>query len=159
MIIIVLAVNGYKKGCVKVLLPIVSGALSLFLVFMLKDWLFAFLFRWAIFQGEHVLTRIVVIILICLAATLVLKWFFGVLKILTKLPLLHGTDKMLGLLLGTAEGFLLVWLILYLIEIQQGICFGIDCNDMIAQNSFLLFLSENNLIAYLMTTLFGTWLF
>lgn len=157
IIIIAFAVYGYTKGFVKALVPILSGVLALILIFLLKDWLLAFLLRWAIFQGEHIFSRIVVILLIYIATTLAFKWLFGVLKILTRLPLVHGMNKLLGLLLGVVEGFLCVWLILYMIQMREGILFGIDFRNMITHNSFLSFLSEHNLITHLMTTLFGGW--
>lgn len=158
IIIIIFAVYGWKKGFVKMLVPILSGILTFILLMFLKDWLFAFLFRWAIFQGEHILARVVVILLIYFAGVLVFKWVFGVLKILTKLPLVHGLNKLLGLVLGGVEGFLLIWLLLYIIETGRGSLFGIDFGTMIAKASFLSYLYEHNLISHLMTTVFGGWL-
>ncbi len=140
------------------LVPIVSGLLALALMFLLKDWLFAFLFRWAIFKGEHILPRVVVILLLYLFGTLLFKWGIGVLKLLTKLPIVHGMNKFLGLILGLSEGFLFVWLLLYIIQIKEGRLFGIEFYPMIMSSSFLQFLSEHNLITHLMTTLFGAWL-
>lgn len=155
IIIILFAVYGCKKGFVKMLVPILSGILALILLMLLKDWLFAFLFQWAIFQGEHILARVVVILLIYFAGALAFKWIFGVLNILTKFPLVHGLNKLLGLLLGVVEGFLIIWLLLYLIEEGQGSLFGFDCGYAITQNSFLNYLYEHNLISHLMGALFS----
>lgn len=158
IIIIILSVYGYKSGFVKMLVPIVSGLIALAFMFLLKDWLFAFLFHWTIFQGEHILARVVVILLIYLLCVLGFKWVIGVLKFLTKLPIVHGLNKILGLVLGLIEGFLLVWLLLYIIQIKEGSLLGIDFRVMIMESSFLKFLFSHNLIAHLMTTLFGVWL-
>lgn len=152
------AVYGYRAGFVKVIVPVISGLLSLFLLFLLKDWLLGFLFRWAAFSGEHVLARIVVILLICLLGSLAFKWLFGILRLLTKLPLVHGANKLLGFLFGAIEGVLMIWLLFYLVWINEGIMFGKDFGVMICQNSFLKYLYQNNLIAHLMTTLFGSWI-
>ncbi|MBP3460664.1 MAG: CvpA family protein [Lachnospiraceae bacterium] len=158
IIIIILSVYGHKAGFVKMLVPIVSGLFALFFIFLLKDWLFAFLFRWTIFQGEHILARVVVILLIYLLCVFGFKWVIGVLKLLTKLPVVHGLNKLFGLLLGLIEGFLLVWLLLYIIQIKEGSLFGVDFRTMIMGSPFLGFLSDHNLIAHLMNTLFGGWL-
>ena len=157
-VILILSIYGYRKGFVKMLVPMVSAFLSLVVLFMLKDWLFAILFQWAIFQGEHVLTRIVLILLIFGIVTWAFKWLLKVLHILTKLPIIHGLNKLLGLVIGLFEGFLLVWLLLYIIRIRQGILFGFVIEALIDQNEFLQFLYLNNLVEYLMNTLFGGWI-
>jgi len=157
-VILILSIYGYRKGFVKMLVPMVSAFLSLVVLFMLKDWMFAILFQWAIFQGEHVLTRIVLILLIFGIVTWAFKWLLKVLHILTKLPIIHGLNKLLGLVIGLLEGFLLVWLLLYIIQIRQGILFGFDIEALIDQNEFLQFLYLNNLVEYLMNTLFGGWI-
>lgn len=118
------AFRGHRIGFIKTIVPIISGLLSLFLLFLLKDWLLGFLFRWAVFQGEHILARVVVILLIYLLGLFVFKWIFGILKFLTKLPLLHGADKLLGFFFGAIEGVLVIWLLFYLIWVNGGILFG-----------------------------------
>ena len=157
-IILILSIYGYLKGFVKMLVPMVSAFLSLIVLFMLKDWLFAILFQWAIFQGEYVLTRIVLILLIFGIVTWAFKWLLKVLHVLTKLPIIHGLNKLLGLGIGLIEGFLLVWLLLYIIQIRQGVLFGFDIEALVDQNEFLQFLYLNNLVEYLMNTLFGGWI-
>ena len=153
IIIFILSVYGHKAGFVKMLAPIVSGLFALAFMFLLKDWLFVFIFRWTIFRGEHVLARVVVILLIYLICVLGFKWGIGVLKLLTKLPIVHGLNKLLGLILGFMEGFLLVWLLLYIIQIKEGSFLGIDFQTMIMENSFLRFLYAHNLITHLMLSL------
>lgn len=157
-IILILSIYGYRKGFVKMLVPMVSAFLSLIVLFMLKDWLFAILFQWAIFQGEYVLTRIVLILLIFGIVTWAFKWLLKVLHVLTKLPIIHGLNKLLGLGIGLIEGFLVVWLLLYIIQIRQGVLFGFDIEALVDQNEFLQFLYLNNLVEYLMNTLFGGWI-
>lgn len=158
IIILGLGAYGHRRGFVKMAVPIVSGVISLIVFFLLKDWVLGFLFRWTIFQGENILARIVVIFLIYLLGTLALKWLMGMLQLLTKLPVVHGANKLLGLLLGIAEGFLAVWLILYLIRVNEGNFFGTDMIASIEGNTFLNFLYVHNLIEHLMTTLFGGWI-
>lgn len=157
-VIFVMAIYGYRKGFVNMLVPLVSAFLSLILLFMLKDWLFGILFQWAIFQGEHVLTRVVLILLIFVLGTLAFKWLIKILHILTKLPLVRGLNKLLGLMVGIVEGFLLVWLFLYIVQIRQGFLFGFDMEALIEQSGFMQFLYLNNLVEHLMNTLFGGWI-
>ena len=158
IIILGLGAYGHRVGFVKMLVPIVSGMISLIVFFLMKDWVLGFLFRWTIFQGEHILARIVVILLIYLLGTLAFKWLIGMLQLLTKLPLVHGINKLSGLLLGIIEGFLAVWLILYLIQVNEGSFLGMDAAASIQGSTFLNFLYLHNLIGHLMTTLFGGWI-
>lgn len=155
ILIITLSVYGCRKGFVDALVPFVSGLLSLLLIFFLKDWLLAYLFQWAIFQGEHILSRIVVILLLFALGTLAFRWVIKVLRLLTRLPLVKGVNKLLGLVLGCIEGFLLVWLFLYIIQVRQGMLFGLDISVQIEKSGFLKFLYENNLVSHLLNTLFG----
>jgi hypothetical protein len=159
LFIILAAGYGYKSGFVRMLIPLVSGILSLVVLFLLKDWLFSFLFKWAIFQGEHILARVVVVLLLYILGILGFKWLIGILKLLTKLPIVHGANKLLGLLTGLTEGFLAVWLFLFIIQLKQGNLFGIDFNKMIEGNAFLQFLSVHNLVTHLISTLFSSWIF
>lgn len=156
--LIILSVYGYKKGMVKVLIPIISGLVWLVFLYLLKDWLFSFLFRWTFFQGEHVLARVVVILLFYFVGVFALKWALGMLNLVTKLPLIHGANKLAGAVVGLAEGFLAVWLFLYIIEMGNGSLFGVDFMPVISGTPFLNFLFQHNLIGHLMTTLFGTWI-
>lgn len=158
IIIAGLGIYGHRRGFVRMAVPILSGIVSLIIFFLLKDWVLGFLFRWTIFGGEHILARIVVILLIYLAGTLAFKWLLGMLQLLTRLPLVHGVNKFLGALLGVIKGLLAVWLILYLIRINGGRFFGMDTAVCIGENAFLQFLYVHNLIEYLMTTLFGGWI-
>lgn len=158
IIILGLGFYGGRTGFVKTVVPIISGIISLVVFFLLKDWVLGFLFRWAVFQGEHILARIVVILIICFQGTLAFKWIIGVLNLLTKLPLVHGLNKLLGFLLGIAEGFLTVWLILYLARVNEGTLFGLNLFASIESEPFLYFLYKHNLIEHLMTTLFGGWI-
>ena len=104
------------------------------------------------------LARVVVILLFYFVGVLALKWVLGMLKLVTKLPLVHGLNKLMGAVTGLAEGFLVVWLLLYIIQINNGRLFGIDFMSMILETPFLYFLFQNNLIGHLMTTLFGSWI-
>lgn len=157
-ILMILTVYGYRMGLVKMLVPVVSGLLGIGFLYLLKDWLFSFLFRWAFFQGEHVLARVMVILLFYFAGVFALKWLLGMLKLVTKLPLIHGMNKLMGAVVGLAEGFLLVWLLLYIVKLGEGKMFGIDFMPMILQTPFLHFLFLHNLIGHLMTALFGGWI-
>ena len=57
-ILIVMPILGLSLGMVRLLTPLVSGILSLLLMLLLKNWAFGFLFQWAVFQEEHILSRI-----------------------------------------------------------------------------------------------------
>lgn len=157
-LIFIMALYGYRKGCVKMLVPVASGLLALLVIVALREPLLSILFHWTFLQGEHVLARVVVILILYFLVALAFKWSIKILNLLTKLPIVHGMNKLLGLFIGIAEGVLLLWLCLYIIQIRDGFLFGRNLLDSIADNSWLLFMYENNLVAHLMDTLFGGWI-
>ena len=152
-----LALVGYTKGFTKIIIPIIVTAIPLIFLYILNNWLLSFLFNWALSGGAYILTRIVVIVFSLVLCKLGFKLAIRILRVFSHLPLVHGADKILGLLTGAIEGLLLVWIFLYLINISQGLLFGIEWSDMIEGNPVLIFLYQNNLIEYLVTTVFSGW--
>ena len=134
-ILIVMTILGFSLGMVRVLTPLVSGIMSLLLMLLLKNWAFGFLFQWAVFQGEHILSRIVVIL-----GSLLFRWVVKALCLLTKLPIIHGLNRILGAAAGFFEGTMLIWLIMFFIATFPAVSFSQLCYGQIAAVPFLSFL-------------------
>ena len=152
-----LAFVGYIKGFTKIILPLIAIAIPLIFLYILNNWLLGFLLSW-VFSGEaYIFARIIVVGLSLVLCKLVFRIVIQVLKLIPHLPLVRGVDKILGLLTGAIEGLLLIWIFLYLVNINRGMLFGIEWSGLIEGNPFMVFLYQNNLIEHLMTTVFSGW--
>lgn len=149
-ILIVMTILGFSLGMVRVLTPLVSGILSLLLMLLLKNWAFGFLFQWAVFQGEHILSRIVVILLTFVLGSLLFRWVVKALCLLTKLPIIHGLNRILGAVAGFFEGTMLIWLIMFFIAVFPTVPFFELCHGQLMTKPFLSFLYEHNFVEFLM---------
>lgn len=76
----------------------------------------------------------------------VVKILFGVLNIISLLPLIHGANKLAGLALGFAEGLCIVWVFFLLATTFGGAKLNETLFPQIQSNPFLLLLYENNLL-------------
>lgn len=72
-----------------------------------------------------------------------------VLGIVSKIPVLSGANKTLGLFAGALQGLLIVWVAFYFIAICSASEAGTVLVSYIYDNVFLTFLYENNLIVTL----------
>lgn len=75
-----------------------------------------------------------------------LKILFGVLNIISKLPVLHQINKLTGLLAGFVQGLLVVWLLCIGLTVLSGTHLGRICFEMINESKFLGLVYNNNLI-------------
>lgn len=70
----------------------------------------------------------------------------SVLNIVSRLPVIHGINKTLGLISGGFKGIILVWIAFYVIAICATSEIGGDLISYIKESPLLLYLYENNLI-------------
>ena len=66
--------------------------------------------------------------------------------VVTKLPILHGINKLLGGALGTVYGVVLIWIAFLLVTILCNGDLGRQFFALISENPFLLFLYNQNVI-------------
>lgn len=111
LIIVLAAVHGFKRGMTKELSSLIAWAVTLFvmsLVIMLYT---------SFHSGESKNTVFTIIILVVVVSLYsMIRFFLKPIKLIAKLPLFRFLDQMLGLAVGIAEGFLIVWLIYILNE-------------------------------------------
>ncbi len=68
------------------------------------------------------------------------------LQIIAKLPLLSSMNKLLGFLAGVVEATVLVWVIFSVVSYLRIPIQGEFLPEMVAENTFLNFLYEHNLL-------------
>ncbi len=111
LLIVILAIRGFKKGFVNMLGEIAASVLSIVFVIILNQWALDALLMtlWADYM--IVIVRVVLCIALYAAAFFVLRAVIMSLRLVTKLPIIRSVNKFLGLLAGTIYGLLLVGII------------------------------------------------
>ena len=108
LIVLVLAIvkvaDGYKKGMVKEIISFVSLIIMCVVVLLLGVGLHSYM------EKEIIGVVIAVLLLVILAiAHHVLKLIFFSAKLISKLPIVHSIDKLLGMVVGVLEVVLILW--------------------------------------------------
>ncbi len=139
LIMVLAIVHGFKRGMTKEISGLAAWAVTLFvmsLVIMLYS---------SFHANENRNTVFTIVILVIVASVYsVIRFFFKPLKVIAKLPVFRFLDQMLGILVGLAEGFLIVWLIYVLNE--SGILgqFGVMIREDTGRSEILSFLYRYN---------------
>lgn len=96
------------------------------------------------------ITRIVIYAIAFILLFIVLSIVFRVvnflLKIIEKIPLIHGINRLFGAVLGLAEGLLILWCICIFIMVFSGTAFGASCMEIISASPILSFIYNHNII-------------
>lgn len=104
LILLVFAFKGHCKGITGEIASLLSVALSVLGVAVIVRAVGSYL--------EHNTNGIVqaVVFFVALAfLSQILRLLFGSMKILTRMPVIHGLDSFIGMVVGLAEGVLIVW--------------------------------------------------
>lgn len=105
------------------------------------------------------LTSIVMYAIAFILLFIVLSVLFRVivflLKIISKIPVIRGINRLFGGLLGLAEGALILWCICIFIMIFSGTKFGASCMETITGSSVLSFIYNHNIPVIIFGHFFG----
>lgn len=85
-----------------------------------------------------------------LAAGIVVHMISQILGIVSKIPILKGVNRFLGIFAGGIYGLMLVWTVFYIIALGSTSEFGSAMISYIYESEFLKFLYENNLVLTLL---------
>ena len=97
------------------------------------------------YLADEILRWAAFLIALLLAGVLIRGILFS-LGIVSHLPILHGLNKTAGLVLGFAEGVVLVWIFFLVITVCASTQAGGQLLKMTAQSSILSWLYRNNLL-------------
>ena len=111
LIIIIASVHGFKKGITKELSSLISWVVTLFVMSLV-------IMLYTSFNNNETKNTIFTVIILAVVGIIysVVRFVLKPAKFIAKLPLFHFLDQLLGLLIGVAEGFLIVWLLYVLNE-------------------------------------------
>lgn len=92
----------------------------------------------------HIVVSGISFVIAFVAGMILIQILLGLIDIIMHLPVLHGVNTLLGAVAGAIEGFLLVWVFLYIVALCTSTAFGILMTGYIRQSMFLTYLYQNN---------------
>jgi len=143
-------VDGYKKGMVREIVSLVSvvvlGAILILIVNALHSYV----------RGElaSVVLMIVLLCILGVAHHLLGVVFFSA-KVISKLPVLHTADKLLGVVVGALETVCILWVVYFLTRVLDLGMIGQQLLQYTESSSILLWIYEHNYLAQWMEKLFS----
>lgn len=152
IVLLIFGVNiyyGIRYGFVRMIVPLLSNVVSIFLLVMTKQLWKDVMIKWVFAEMSLIIARIVVLILLYVIILGIIKLIVLALKMASKLPVLHFMDKVLGVVTGVIAGLLWVWLFLAIVYVFRDNAAFIYFVEQAKENAFVGFLYEHNLIAYL----------
>ena len=148
VILLCMVVDGYKKVMVRSLICLISMLITCVILFLLGNALSSY------FDGRffNVIITLLLLAAIGLVHHLLNVVFFSA-KVISKLPIVHSLDKLLGIVVGILETVLIVWTI-YAFNIFRDLgTLGQVIVDYTRDSKILTCLYENNYLAYLIEQL------
>ncbi len=134
--------DGYKKGMVKEIISFVSLVVMCVVVLLLGSGLHSYM------EKEILGVVIAVLLLVILGiAHHALKLVFFSAKLISKLPIVHSADKILGMLVGALEVVLILWTIYTFIMYFEMGMIGNLMIEYSRDSKILTWLYEHNVLA------------
>ena len=148
VVLLCMVADGYKKGMVKSLISLISLLITCVVLFLVGNALSSY------FDGRffNLILTLLLLAAIGLVHHLLNAVFFSA-KMISKLPVVHSLDKLLGVVVGILETILIVWTI-YAFNIFRDLgTLGQVIVDYTRDSKILTCLYENNYLAYLIEQL------
>lgn len=136
------SIKGFQHGMVKELSTLIGliGALAAgaIVVAALRN-----------YQSKNTMNAVIAImcLIVVLLAYKVIDFILTSLKMLSKIPIIHGADKLLGAVAGLGEAVIVVWIAFLLITAFDIAGIREPVLNNISENVFLTYLFYNNYIA------------
>ena len=148
VVLVCMVMDGYKKGMVRSLVSLISLLITCVVLFLMGNALSSY------FDGRffNVILTLLLLAAIGLVHHLLNVVFFSA-KMISKLPIVHSVDKLLGIVAGILESVLIVWTIYAFNMFRDLGALGQVIIDYTRDSKILTCLYENNYLAYLIEQL------
>lgn len=103
-------------------------------------------------RATDLVMRVISFVLVLLIAVISFHLLSVVLKVVEKLPLIGGINRLLGLFAGLVKGILIIWLAFAIIAMAGTTDIGIALISYIYESPLLIWAYENNLVLTLLMT-------
>lgn len=158
IIVVILAVykvvDGYKKGMVKEIVSLVSMAVLCAVAALIAGGISSY-------NSGRIFNVIVaaILLLLVLIAHQLLKVVFFSAKLVSKLPVVHFVNKLLGMVFGVFEVVLLLWTVYTLIMMMELGAIEQIIVSYTQESKMLVWIYEHNYLAYLIELLLSKFSF
>ncbi len=143
VILVYMVMRGYEKGMVRSLISLISLLVTCVVLFLLCNAIGSYI------SGRffNLILTILLIAAISVVHHLLNVVFFSA-KMISKLPIVHSLDKLLGVVAGILETVLIVWTIYSFNVFRDLGTLGQVLVDYTRDSKILTFLYENNYLAH-----------
>lgn len=93
---------------------------------------------------------VLVFLVTFVGAMVIIKLLFATVNLMSHLPIIHGINKIAGLVIGILEGLVVVWVFFIVISLMNGSDFAYDMYAQINESTFLTFLYNKNIVMNLL---------
>lgn len=155
--LVVLTVNiyyGVKRGFVRMILPLLANITAMLLLGATRGLWGNVLTKWVFADLSLVLVRLLVLVLLYIIVAALMKLLIVSLRILTKLPVLHLFNRLLGIAAGMVSGILCIWIFFAIVYICRDMQLGVWAIPQLQENPILFYMYEHNLITYIISDFF-----
>lgn len=139
LIIIGTALNGYKKGMVDEIISLVALIAGIVLLAVIVSVISNYLQK----DISDVVIGVILFVAIVILMQVIQVISKG-LKMIFKLPVINGINKLAGLVIGAVEGVILIWVIFILLQYFKLGTLETIILQSVEQNKWLTFLYQNN---------------
>lgn len=142
IVALVLVVRGYKRGMVKSIISLVSLLVLCVMAVLLANGISSYN------QGKtfHVILMVILLAVLGLVHYLLSVVFFSA-KLVSKLPVIHSVDKLLGIVFGLVETILLLWTVYTFVMMMNLGRIETTILECTSENSILTWFYQHNLLA------------
>ena len=147
-------VSGYKRGMVRQVISLISLIVLCTVAVLIANGLNSY------YDGKilNVIVVVLLLVIIGIARHLLGVVFFSA-KMISKLPIVHWLDKLLGIVSGALETVLILWtLYTFVMMMDLGMIGQLIINDT-AESSILTWFYRNNYLAHLVERLVSDFAF
>lgn len=139
---IIKVVDGYNKGMVKEIISFVTLVIMCVVVLLLGAALHSYM------EKEMIGVLVAVLLLVILGiAHHLLKLIFFSAKLISKLPIVHSVDKLLGMVVGALEVVLILWTVYTFIMYFEMGMIGNLILEYSRDSKILTWMYEHNMLA------------
>ncbi len=106
----------------------------------------------------NIILNIIAFVVLLIVIYLVIRILLGISKVISRIPVIGGVNRILGAVLGLAEGLLVIWCLCLIVMMLASTPFGMKAVEVINGNGFLKFFYDNNGIILGVNALFKAFL-
>ena len=136
-------IEGFRVGMVREIISLVSLIVMSVSVILLAVALGSYMDK----DVVSMILAIILFLVLCIVHRIVSVVFFSA-KAISKLPVVHGIDRVLGGVVGTCETIIITWVIFSLVMAFGLGVIGEQITLYIKESTILSFLYEHNYLAY-----------